>query len=449
MKPKIYVVHGLRKDSRTTTLYQTLSFGKYAYGCDVTYVHGLGKVPTHPADADLVILTYEFLALRNLPIWNELVSRVEVLINASNSVILMPQDDYTLSEKLDDLAIKWNVDAIFSPISRDLETIYPRSSRIGIEIREALTGYIDESLLKMEPLFAKSWDQRSLDLGQRVRLLSSHFGKSAQRKGQLALEFSELAIEQGFKCDVSTNPADVFLGDDWFRFLGDTRFTIGRLGGASRTDPRGINANWAKRATILHKYGYESLGNLALRRMSSGKTGRFEAISPRIFEAAVLGTCQVLEEDSYLTGMKPWHHYIPLKPDLGNIEEVFEAMRHRSLGEEIAKNCAELLVHSGKYSYESLVKEVLEAAGLKVSQLDRDVTVVDSSDDLGIAVDKPGNEFDNVQTLAAGLFLNSRETQKSSCQQVLVDLIKSKQLPVESLALPWRSATSFQDPLAI
>ena len=443
MKARILVVHGLRKDSRQTTLCQTLAFARHSYGCEVLYVHGLGKVPSSDQTFDLVVLTYEFLALRNLPIWKSLTRRFDQLIKSAGCVVLMPQDDYTFSNSLDNLAVDWNVSTIFSPITRDLDLIYPRSLRNGVKIQEALTGYVDESLVRLATSYSQEWKLRTLDLGQRVRLLAAHFGETGQRKGLLATSFAQLAIESGFQCDVSTDPRDVFLGEDWYKFLGNSRFTVGRLGGASRTDPKGKNAAWVKRSRILFELGYERLGEVAQSRITSGNSGRFQAISPRIFEAAAMGTCQILERDDYLEDMKPWEHYIPIDQDLSNVDEVFDAMRDSDLGESIAKRCADLLIYSNRYTYETLVLEVLNSAGITVSSEANRVEFADSSDELGIGVEESGNAFDLVQLKATSSYPKLKAGRSKSKEENLVKLVSSKELPVESMAIPWRSASSF------
>ena len=46
----------------------------------------------------------------------------------------------------------------------------------------------------------------------------------------------------------------------------------------------------------------------------------------RLFDAAMLGTAQILIEDDYLGEFEPWVHYIPTDAQVGNIEEIAEAL---------------------------------------------------------------------------------------------------------------------------
>ena len=45
-------------------------------------------------------------------------------------------------------------------------------------------------------------------------------------------------------------------------------------------------------------------------------------ISPRHFEAAAFRVCQVLFEGRYAGVMEPMRHYIPLRKDFSNFDEV-------------------------------------------------------------------------------------------------------------------------------
>ena len=48
----------------------------------------------------------------------------------------------------------------------------------------------------------------------------------------------------------------------------------------------------------------------------------YRTISPRHFEASALRLCQILLEGKYSGVMRPMVHYIPLKKDFSNFDEV-------------------------------------------------------------------------------------------------------------------------------
>jgi hypothetical protein len=239
MKPtKIVVLHGLRDDSRQTTINHALCFERHLQNVEMVYINVFGIIPPN-IRADVVIVTYEFAALRNLPIWKILVKRIQALLAQAKCRILMPQDDYSRSDVLDEFVVNHAFNYVFTPITRDLDILYPQSTAAGVQFREAYTGYFEKTEWLRISAFAKPFHERTIDVGQRVRHLPPQLGEKAGIKGRLAIEFSELAMTRGFKCDVSTKSEDVFLGDEWWRFLGNIKFTVSRRGGASMTDPTG------------------------------------------------------------------------------------------------------------------------------------------------------------------------------------------------------------------
>ena len=359
-QPKILVIHALTEDSRLTNVQFTTSFGRHATGCDVTYVNGLGIAFNTLLDEkfELGIVTYELLALRSLPFWKSLERKMLPLLSNCESVVLLPQDDYTFSSRLDDFAIKCNADAIYSPLTRDLAQIYPKSLSQGISFHEAFTGYIESDFLQTCKEFTLPFESRTVDLGQRVRNLSPQFGKEASKKGKLAEDFAEIAIKNEFAVDVSSRDEDVFSGDEWLKFLGNCRFTVSRKGGASIADPHGKLAariyNFKAKNREATNSQLESLIN-----ENEIKRGDFSAISPRLFEAAAMHVCQILEEDFYVDGMTPWVHYLPIKLDMSNASQILDAMTRSEKVKEISDNAYELLIASGKYTYRQFVNRLL------------------------------------------------------------------------------------------
>jgi hypothetical protein len=282
----------------------------------------------------------------------------------------------------------------------------------------------------------------------------------------LALQFGEVAKAAGFICDVSVKPEDVLLGDEWYKFLGDTKFTIGRKGGASLADPRGNLADRVRRYKLRHP----TASNTEVRRnvrLNSGRAGDFSAVSPRMFESAAMGSCQVLAQDVYFPGFEPWRHYIPIDPDRLADQKVFAAMRDTDLAQEIVKNAYEFLVQSGSYSYRSFIQGLLRE--LNIREGSEPPIVKDSSFSLDAATGVDGIALEWLQDylarairsgalrrigrlLADGTFTPLNEVDHAWKSHALthreslltwIDGVRSGRLIVESVAVPWRSASSY------
>jgi len=466
--PRVLVLHALREDSRQTTLNHALCFARHLEGLEVTYVNVFGNVPLK-IDSDLAIVTYELIALRNLPIWGLLVNRIEPLLRASRFRIAMPQDDYSRCDVLDNFIVNQKIDAVFTPITRDLDQLYPKSVKSRVQFHEAFTGYFEQADWSRLETFSRPFRERRIDVGQRVRHLPPQLGRAAGIKGQLAVDFGNIANSRGFVCDVSTRSEDVLLGDDWWRFLGDLKFTVSRRGGASMADPTGRLADRVRRFQMRHPDA--SMNEIGKKvSMKGGRIGDFSAISPRLFEAAALGVCQILEPDDYVDGLSPGVHYIPLESDFSNIDEVFETMRDLDQCEEIVKASQDLLLRSGIFTYSAFVKQLSAVAKIECVP-GTPTSFSDSSEEFNGIIGGESSNLRWVQDYVRRAFIKGRlkrathsleqgkllvlgvqdEPMKtwavSESQSLLqwLTAFQSKRLIVESLAIPWRTATSLSD----
>ena len=97
-------------------------------------------------------------------------------------------------------------------------------------------------------------------------------------------------------------------------------------------------------------------------------------ISPRHFEAAAFRVCQILYEGNYSGAMHPLVHYIPLKRDFSNFNDVIQMFRDERLRRELTENAYRDLIASGNYSYERFIgcfDQELMKEGLR-PELDQD-----------------------------------------------------------------------------
>jgi hypothetical protein len=262
----------------------------------------------------------------------------------------------------------------------------------------------------------------------------------AQKKGQLAIDFAAKAEQEGFTCDVSTRDADVLIGSDWWKFLGNIRFTVGRLGGASIADPRGKLAAKAHQLALRNpSVTYEEIARKL--RTSDLPQGDFTAISPRLFECAAMGVCQVLEEAHYFDGFEPWRHYLPLAQDMSNAAEVFAAMRDHDRCSEIANNAAEELTRSDTHTYRTFVHRlILESTGFDT--IDKAPPVLHDADaelfTPGDATDPESAKAHARRRVILGRWSGSATGAEGA--EHWADLFRSRRLIVESLLLPWSPA---------
>jgi hypothetical protein len=161
--------------------------------------------------------------------------------------------------------------------------------------------------------------------------------------------------------DISTDDRDTFYGDAWLEFLLHCKYTIGVEGGSSILN--------ASRQTVIDIIDYttahaESAPEEIEARFLSGMEGTvaLRAISPRHLEACATRTCQVLVEGDYSGVLRPEEHYISLRRDLSNLDEVLAAIVRDDRRDQIRSAAYRDVVASGAYSYRAFVSDVERAA---------------------------------------------------------------------------------------
>ncbi|MCM8612120.1 hypothetical protein [Accumulibacter sp.] len=297
---------------------------------------------------DAIVLDVTFLCIRWLPAatFQNIRETYSFVGNSGALKLAFPQDEYDCNELLDDWLCDWQVDVVFSVISSHWQVLYPRYHRQG-SIRLGYTGYVDQTLLARE---ARPLSSRRIDIGYRARRLPPYFGRIGVTKWAIGELVEPLARRAGLTTDIVLGDQGTLLGPQWLDFLGDCRFTLGANSGSSLLDPRGeIQA--AVRAYLRSHPGapFEEVE----ANCFPGLDGRyaFTAISPRVLEAGLLGSCQILVEGDYSGIVRPWEHYIPIRSDATDFPQVLEALRDRQLVARLVRNCRETILGSKELHY--------------------------------------------------------------------------------------------------
>ena len=271
--------------------------------------------------------------------------------------LAFPQDDYDHTNDLDVLFNGWGVDIVYSIVPEHMEMLYPLS-RGSADLKGVLTGYVDDDSIESTARFNKHFGDRGVDIFQRVRMHLPSGGSHSQIKGRMTNRFLELGERRGLRMDISTRPEDVLYGDRWLENLGNSRFALGCEGGVSLWDPDGTYRDLVLEYVKEHQdASYEEVEAACF----PGEDGRyiFSAISPRLFESAIMGCCQILVEGEYLGLLRPWEHYIPVRRDFSNVEDALEATADWDAAKRRVAACYETLVENPSLRYSTLASDVI------------------------------------------------------------------------------------------
>ena len=358
---KILIVYHkiYERDIRATIDEHLYSFRRYSIE-KCYYLNAALGIPAYLKwiKFDLIIFHYTFFAWKWFPkAKTGFLKRCERLKEVRGYKVAIPQDEYVHSDAVCSFFREFGIKTVFTCLPEtEWQKVYPRE-KSGLEhYVTVLTGYIDEGAVARISKYKK--ELREIDIGYRARKLPYWLGRHGQLKWLLAEKFSKTDRGHGLRVDISTEPGDVFLGEDWYRFLLRCRTVLGCEGGASLHDPEG--SIWQRVETYMETHPSAEFDEVE-QSCFPGQDGNLKlfSLSPRHFECCITRTCQVLVEGDYGGILKPGVHYIDIKKDWSNLEQVMQKIKDRFYCERLAENAFGDIVGSGLYTYRKFVDKVI------------------------------------------------------------------------------------------
>jgi hypothetical protein len=330
-------------------------------GHQVLYFNAVNGIPRWVRHFrwDVVVFHTTFLCLR----WSHLFHKWKWHIRWLNDVnclkVAFPQDEYDHAHILDEWLFELGVHLIFTNFDEThRRTLYPLMCDRAI-FQRCLTGYIDEADAQDIQERVCDPDSRPIDIVYRASHLPYWFGSHGQLKHRIAEQVLAGAGTHGLRVDISTKHEDTIVGPAWLEFLGSGRTVIGCESGSSVLDRRGaIKAKIQQVMLADPDLTFEQIGSF----LPSDWDGyQFFAISPRHLEAAMTRTCQVLIEGAYDGVLHPHIHYLPLRRDFSNLDEVLETIRNRALVRDLSQRAYRDICESGRHTYRRFAVEIEKA----------------------------------------------------------------------------------------
>jgi hypothetical protein len=263
--------------------------------------------------------------------------------------VALPQDEYDHAHTLDDwlaelgvAIVGTNFDAVHRP------TLYPRLHGTCRFVK-CLTGYIDDAMAASIAPTLRPSAERPLDIVYRASRLPYWFGHHGQLKHRIADRVRDAADRQGLKTDISTDPRATISSDRWYDFLASGRATIGCESGSSVLDARGEIQTTVKQ--MLAENPGLSFEDVSGQLPAGWDDYRFFAIGPRHLEAVMTRTCQMLVEGEYDGILRAGEHYLAIRLDLANLDEVLAMARDHALLDRIADQAYNEVFRQRKLTY--------------------------------------------------------------------------------------------------
>jgi hypothetical protein len=367
-RPNVLVLYGLLQHPvRAWHRDHIHSFRRYGR-CRYFYVNlGVRRVPRwlRSVNFDAIIFHHTLTGQRMQPpilAWQ--LNRARALKGIAPTRIALLQDECIYTDLMSELIEEFKIDHAFS-LAPDTEwkKIYPAVDHDRVRFHRMLAGYLDEdTLARVERIVADS-GTRPVEIGYRAWSGLLSLGRQGMLRRRLAEAFAPAAARRGMSTDISVDMADVHHGDAWYRFLASCKYVLGAEGGATVLDPKGEFMVRTQRYLDQHPDATFEEVETACFPGEDGKLQLF-AISPRHLEACATRTCQVLVEGEYSGVLRAGEHYIEVKRDLSNVEEVLDLLEQDELREHLTEAAYRDVVASGRYTYRSLVESIESESGL-------------------------------------------------------------------------------------
>ncbi|MBM2816096.1 MAG: hypothetical protein HW421_2858 [Ignavibacteria bacterium] len=361
---KILFIYYAKPEKERNTVFEYIYSFKKATNEQIFYLNAYFSIPKFikKISYDSIIYHYTFIGQKweGKEYFFRILENCNIFKKLSGYKIALPQDEYINSEFICQFFKEFGIKTVFTCFAEeDWEKVYPKEKSGLKHYFSVFPGYIDENAIQTIGKDSKKHSQRSLDVGYRARKVPFWLGFFGLRKWLVTEKFLECPAANDLIHDVSNDEHKVFYGDKWYKFLGNCRVFLGSEGGASLHDPDGSIRKKVEDFVALNP---NSPFDEVEKNCFSGKDGniRLYSLSPRHFEACITRTCQALVEGNYGGIFKPGVHYIEIKEDWSNIEEVIEKIKDVEYCEQLSENAYQDIVESGKYTYREFVMKIFE-----------------------------------------------------------------------------------------
>ena len=270
--------------------------------------------------------------------------------------IIFKQDEAYRTNQLISYINKTGFDVLFTCWDMNSANVVYQKLLPKLRIESFLTGYVSD---RLKSLKTKCNYNRQIDVGYRGSLQPITFGRLSYEKHEIGDKFLKVAYKYGLIVDISSRWEDRIVGTSWFDFLNNCKCTLGVESGMSIVDLDGQVEKDYRRFLSKNKQATdEQILEHCLEKYEHGI--QYRAIAPRHLEAIACYTTQILYEGSYQGILKPDKHYIELKKDWSNIEEVVYKIKDFNIRNRINECAYEEILLNYKYSYQGFVERMDE-----------------------------------------------------------------------------------------
>ncbi len=267
---------------------------------------------------------------------------------------LFIQDEYEHTWHASQMINELGIRLVFTCVPPDhVRTIYARVQE-GVEFVQVLTGYLPLEFHERPTLPLR---ERKIAIGYRGRELPWRFGNLSREKFLIGVKVKEHCEAAKIPCDIAWTEDKRIYGQGWLEFLGSCRATLAAESGSNVFDFDGTLDQRVAETFHAHPgITYEEFHQLCLHDLELD--GVMNQISPRVFEAVAVRTALIMYEGTYSGVLEPHTHYLPLRKDHGNFDEIAAKLLDDTYVNALVERAYDHIMRSGKFTYEQFVRQI-------------------------------------------------------------------------------------------
>jgi len=321
----------------------------------------------HGLQFRVIVLHYSLFGWLPFSLGDEF--RAYLAENGSSYKVAFFQDEYRWWLERSKVLNQFKVDCVYTCVEPEYyKDTYWKYTQVP-RLETYLPGYVSEVMVRVAKKVSKPDAERTVDIGYRGRQSFGYMGKGAREKHEIGVRFREKAAGQGLALDIETEESARIYGDHWLAFLGNCRAVLGVEAGVSIFDiDNEVFPHYERLQAEYPKASLEQAYEQLLAQYD-GKGIYYRTLSPRVFEAAAVRACQILFEGRYSGILEPMVHYISLKKDFSNFDEVMRLYKDPLVRRDLTENAYRDLIDSEKYSYRRFIEDsfdkLLSEAGMQ------------------------------------------------------------------------------------
>lgn len=277
--------------------------------------------------------------------------------------IFFAQDDYDHVQKN---ILKYNKCKIDIPYlivlgHKARSYIYPKDKMQGIKIKHYLTGYVPDAINMAADISIKPIRERKTDIFDRGNDVGCAYGQLGYEKYEIGVSMKGLLNKNKFVADIKSSIDKQIYGKEYLMRMANAKATLLTESGSSiifnNDKYMKQRLEIIKRTRDLEEfYTPQMLAEQYPEYFANEGKHVVAEISPKCFEAIACKTAIIGFEGDFFNVLKPDAHYIVLKKDYSNIDEVLDKLKDFEYLQSLVNFAYVNIIVSNKYSYESIIR---------------------------------------------------------------------------------------------